>query len=151
MVNMFLFMIWMVTYAYAPIMKETKTKTWQQVMLLKMNKMEGLQFSLLGLLSTLAWMSFANTNEDGESMTGFISLLLTLVRVIFYLVLIAFTFDVVIKPRLCPSSAAGATTSSSSPDDDNPSTHAPTSTLTTSASNSNAFDMRSLSGSLGGP
>ena len=151
MVNMFLFMIWMVTYAYAPIMKETKTKTWQQVMLLKMNKMEGLQFSLLGLLSTLAWMSFANTNEDGESMTGFISLLVTLVRVVFYLVAIVFVFDVLIKPRLCPSSATATTTSSSSPHDDNPSAHDPTSALTTSARNSDTFDMRPFTGSMGGP
>ena len=79
-------------------MKEMRTKTWRHVMLLKMNKIEGLQFGLLGFLSTLAWMSFANTNEDGESMTGFISLLVTLVRVVFYLVAIVFVFDVLIKP-----------------------------------------------------
>ena len=120
-------------------------------MLLRMLlRTSSLQFSL-SFLSTLAWMSFANTNEDGESMTGFISLLLTLVRVIFYLVLIAFTFDVVIKPRLCPSSATATTTSSSSPHDDNPSAHDPTSALTTSARNSDTFDMRPFTGSMGGP
>jgi len=68
MVNLFLIMVWVMSYIFAPLMKETKAKTWMDIMVLRMGKMEAVEFGLLGLLSTFAWMLFATTNEDGEPM-----------------------------------------------------------------------------------
>ena len=45
-INRLLFVTRFIAYVCAPLMKERKTKTWGDVMVLKMNKMEGVQFSV---------------------------------------------------------------------------------------------------------
>ena len=82
-----------------------KIKTWRDIMLLKMGKMEGVEFILFSLMSVAAWLLFANTSEDGEAMTNLISTLIGLFLVFFYTLAAVLIFDVIIRPRLCTSSA----------------------------------------------
>ena len=133
-INTLLFMAWALAYVYAPLMKGRKTKTWGDVMVLKMGKMEGFQFSLGSILSTVAWVEFATLNEGGEPLTDFMRTLLDLFNLFFFSLASLVLFDIFIRPRLCPSTTT-------TPDDDNNDTTSlslSSSTTTTSTSVSNA-------------
>mmetsp|Transcript_14638 Transcript_14638/g.29845 ORF Transcript_14638/g.29845 Transcript_14638/m.29845 type:complete len:437 (+) Transcript_14638:157-1467(+) len=139
-INMLLFMAWFLAYVCAPLMKDRKTKTWGDVMVLKMGKMEGFQFSLGSILGTVAWVEFATLNEGGELMTDFMQTLITLFILFFYSLCALVLFDIFVRPRLCPSSA---TTTSAENDNDNDNdaislSHSTASTTTISASVSSA-------------
>jgi len=141
-INMLLCMVWFIAYVCAPLMMDRKTKTWGDVMVLKMGKMEGFQFSLGSILSTVAWVQFATLNEGGEPITDFMKTLIGLFTLFFFSLLFLVLFDVFVRPRLCPSSFSATTTT---PDDDNNdttslalSTTSTTTTTATSTSISNA-------------
>ena len=139
-INMLLCMMWALAYVCAPLMKDRKTKTWGDVMVLKMGKMEGFQFSLGSMLSTVAWVEFATLNEGGEPITDFMNTLIHLFGLFFFSLGSLVLFDIFVRPHLCPSSSSAATTTT--PDDDNNDTASlslsTTSTTTTSTSVSNA-------------
>ena len=136
-----LFMAWFLAYVCAPLMKDKKTKTWGDVMVLKMGKMEGFQFSLGCILSTVAWVQFATLNEDGEPLTDFMNTLMHLSALFFFSLFILVFFDIFVRPYLCPSSSSATT---ATPDDDNNDTTSlslsttSTATASTSKSVSNA-------------
>ena len=154
-INMLLSMMWALAYLAAPLMKDRKTKTWGDVMVLKMGRMEGMQFSLGSLMGTVAWVEFATINEDGESITDFMNTLLGLFNLFASSLLSLVGFDIFVRPYLCPSSATTTT-----PDADNNETASlslsSTSTATASASVSNsnngdsAFNMQQLTSSTFG-
>ena len=147
MVNGFLSMTWGMQYVIAPVMKETTAKTWKDVMLLKMGKMEGLEFGLLGVIGALAGLQFANTNEDGESITSFMSWLAGLFILFDLTLVLVLIYDVIVKPFIFPSSAS--TTTSPDAEDDNSSS--PSNTTANTIHAADAFDMREVAGaSLGG-
>ena len=131
-VNALLFMVWALGYVFAPLMKATKAKTWVDIMLLRMGKMEGLEFGLLGLIGILAGMLFATTNEDGEPMNLLMYLLVGLFLYFFLSLFSVVIFDVVVKPILFPSSAI---ISDDNAEDANSSTHSTTTTTTTTTKN----------------
>mmetsp|Transcript_11843 Transcript_11843/g.24227 ORF Transcript_11843/g.24227 Transcript_11843/m.24227 type:complete len:136 (+) Transcript_11843:561-968(+) len=55
MVNVLLRVVWLMNYMVAPMMKDTRhIRTWLDVMVLRMGKIEALEFGLLGMLSSLA-------------------------------------------------------------------------------------------------
>jgi len=151
-INMLLWMMWALAYVCAPLMKDRKTKTWGDVMVLKMGKMEGMQFSLGSILVTVAWVEFATLNEGGESITDFMKTLINLFQLFFFSLLSLVLFDIFLRPRLCPSTTT-------TPDDDNNDTTSlslsTTSTGITSASVSNsnnsngdsAFNMQQVTSS----
>ena len=154
-INMLLFITWFVAYVCAPLTKERKTKTWGDVMVLKMGKREGFQFSLGSMLGTVAWVQFATLNEDGESITDFVTMLSFLFYLFYGSLLSLVLFDIFARPYLCPSSSSAAATT---PDDDNNdttslslSTTSTTTTTSTSVSNANngdsAFNMQQVSAS----
>ena len=107
-VNILLIMVWLMSYLAAPLMKETKAKTWVDIMVLRMGKMEAVEFGLLGLMSTFAWMLFATTNEDGEPMNLFMYSLVGLFICFWISLASVIVFDVDIKPLLFPSSATAS-------------------------------------------
>ena len=111
-INTLLFMMWALAYLAAPLMKDRKTKTWGDVMVLKMGKIEGLQFSLGSILGTVTWVEFATLNEDGESLSDFMNTLVGLFKLFFFSLLFLVLFDIFIRPRLCPSSSSATTTTS---------------------------------------
>ena len=116
----YLVTVWVITNWVGPVLKAMKAKTWKDVLLLRMTWMEGLQFCLFIAWSTTTWITFANLFEEGSSMTPFVDLLRGIFIILCGCVLGTLTFDIFIKPRLCPSSAtASSTTSSVSNADDN--------------------------------
>mmetsp|Transcript_5204 Transcript_5204/g.9977 ORF Transcript_5204/g.9977 Transcript_5204/m.9977 type:complete len:443 (-) Transcript_5204:50-1378(-) len=147
MVNGFLAMIWAMQFVLAPLMKETTTKTWKDVMLLKMDKMEGLHFGLLGVVGALAGLQFANTNEDGEFLTSFMTGLAGLFVIFFLALILVLAYDVVVKPFIFPSSASTTT----SPDAEDGNSSSPSNNTANTIHAADAFDMREVAGaSLGG-
>ena len=151
MINVLLIMVWAMSYTFAPLMKETKAKTWVDIMVLRMGKMEAVEFGLLGLMSTFAWMLFAATNEDGEPMNLLMYLLVGLFLYFFSSLASVIVFDIIIKPILFPSSATasndGADTDTES-DDVNSSSSSTTST--TAKSDANTFQISQLHNGLAG-
>jgi len=151
-INCLLWIMFFLAYVCAPLMKDRKTKTWGDVMVLKMGKMEGMQFSLGSILVTVAWVEFATLNEGGESITDFMKTLINLFQLFFFSLLSLVLFDIFLRPRLCPSTTT-------TPDDDNNDTTSlslsTTSTGITSASVSNsnnsngdsAFNMQQVTSS----
>jgi len=155
MVNVLLIMVWGLSYIAAPLMKETKAKTWVDIMVLRMGKMEAVEFGLLGLMSTFAWMLFATTNEDGEPMNLLMYSLTGLFVFLWGSLWIVVIFDIIIKPILFPSSATasdnGADTDTEA-DDVNSSTRSSTSTtpLSNADSSGGNFTLRKMDGGLSG-
>mmetsp|Transcript_29589 Transcript_29589/g.58930 ORF Transcript_29589/g.58930 Transcript_29589/m.58930 type:complete len:428 (+) Transcript_29589:156-1439(+) len=160
-VNVLLIVVWTLSYIIAPLMKETKAKTWVDIMALRMGKIEAVEFNLLGLMSTFAWMLFATTNEDGEPMNLFMYSLTWLFLYFFFSLAFVVIFDVVIKPILFPSSTTASDDSADTDaesDDVNSSssstTTAKTTTATTSLSNADArggsFDLNKMDAGLSG-
>ena len=154
-INMLLSMMWALAYLAAPLMKDRKTKTWGDVMVLKMGRMEGMQFSLGSILGTVAWVEFASINEGGESITDFMRMLYYVFNLFFGSLGSLVLFDIFVRPRLCPSSSS-ATTATPDDDDNNDTASlslSTTSTATASASVSNsnngdsAFDMQQVTAS----
>mmetsp|Transcript_30410 Transcript_30410/g.60403 ORF Transcript_30410/g.60403 Transcript_30410/m.60403 type:complete len:414 (+) Transcript_30410:29-1270(+) len=148
-INMLLWIMWFLSYVCAPLMKDRKTKTWGDVMVLKMGKMEGMQFSLGSILGTVAWVEFATLNEGGEPITDFMKTLIGLFTLFFFSLLFLVLFDVFVRPRLCPSSSSATT---ATPDGDNKDTASLSlSTTSASVSNSNngdsAFNMQQVTAS----
>ena len=66
--------------------------------------MEGIQFSLYWLLSVLAVVLFSLTDEDGNALTTYMIYLCGLFLLAFFSLLFLTLYDVLIKPRLFPSS-----------------------------------------------
>ena len=141
-INMLLLMVWFLAYFCAPLIKDMKTKTWGDMMVLKMGKMEGFQFSLGSILGTVTWVEFAFLNEDGESITDFMATFGNLFHLFYWSLTALVIFDIIVRPRLCPSSA---TTTSNDDNDAISLSHSNSSTSTSmsisNANNSNAFNM----------
>ena len=152
-INCLLFMMWLLAYVAAPLIKDRKTKTWGDMMVLKMGKMEGFQFSLGSMLCTVAWVEFATLNEDRESMTDFMNALYYLFALFFSSLASLVLFDIFARPYLCPSSAA--TTSDENDNDDNDTVSLSLSTASTTNTTSvfngdSAFNMQQVTGATFG-
>ena len=62
MINDHLMVTWMMVYWCGPVQNSRKAKTWADIMKLRMNKTDGIQFGLYGIWTVLAWLIFANLN-----------------------------------------------------------------------------------------
>ena len=153
MVKCLLIMGWLMTYVVGPLMKETKTKTWMDIMVLRMGKIERLEFSLLGLMGSFAWVLYATTNEDGESMNFFMYLLVGLFLYFLFSLLGVIIYDIFIKPILFHSSATTYDDSAvayADADDANSSFSSTTTISLSNADASDAFELSKLHGGLSG-
>ena len=103
MVNAFLFIAWVLGYIVPPLLSGKKVLTWVDVMTVKMSKFEGTQMMLFGILSTLTLLLFANTDEDGDGMTPFLTGLNDAVALIFFSLLSLVFYEYLAKPLLCRS------------------------------------------------
>ena len=135
---------WGLVYWYGPVLRTRNAKTMKDIMWLNMNKTECIQLSLYGLFTILAWLLFANLNEDGgASISPGVEMLVNASWYVFILLFISLLFDLFVTPHLCPSSIAS--------DDNNSTALSHTSSTTSTASISNQpFNMQSItSPSLG--
>ena len=56
-IGCFIALAWNITYIFSPITKEDRGKnTWADIMLLRMSKIEGMQFSIFCITATICWM-----------------------------------------------------------------------------------------------
>ena len=101
-IGCFIAITWVMTYAVSPIVKDRREKTWSDVMLLHMNKLEGAQFSLFCVTATVVCMLFASINEDGEEVTPFLAYLLVFWVIFFVFLLSVVFFDATIRPLIYP-------------------------------------------------
>jgi len=93
----------------------------EDVLVLRMAWMEGLQFCLFLAWQHVSLGHFCQPFREGSPTTTFMDLLRVIFYLLFFALLGVLAFDIFIKPRLCPSSAtASRTTSSVSNVNDNP-------------------------------
>ena len=71
------------------------------ILKLNMNEKEGVQFCLYWLVSTLAWLPFANLNENGEPFSHRVHKLAKLFVHVFFLLLVVVLFETFVKPSVC--------------------------------------------------
>ena len=104
-ITFYLWMMWIIIYFVPPIKTNRREKTWEDILMLKFDSnLEGVEFCLFGILTTLTLLMFSNLNEDGEGMTTFMFTLVFALLVVTETLLFVVVFDVLIKPRLCASS-----------------------------------------------
>ena len=77
-VSVLLLLTWAVVYVLAPVTKYSHDFTWADLMMLRFNMMEGAQFTLFGILSTLSLLLYSNTDEDGNALSHYIIVLCAL-------------------------------------------------------------------------
>ena len=87
------------------------------------------QFGLLGFMGTAAWLGFAVTNEDGESVTVFLYLLAGIFFLSFFAMIPVVVYHALVKPHFPPDDVSRS--------------------LETNNSKSDTFDMSSFQGSMG--
>ena len=91
------------TYVIFPIIKDRREKTWVDLMLLRISKIEGTQFSLFCMVSTVTWMLYASLREHEVKITPFAEvlngLLTPFILPIFLLIIV---YDIK-RLHICPS------------------------------------------------
>ncbi|GMH68258.1 hypothetical protein TrLO_g10150 [Triparma laevis f. longispina] len=121
-VSCFLMVTWFITYYYNSL-PHTKTLSWDDVMLIRMEKVQGVQLVLFTILAIQVLFLYALTDEDGgelkfshilstvffdtEGVTNFMTGLLLSTEIIFEL-LALFIFCNWIKPVICRQSTRAA-------------------------------------------
>ena len=96
---------WFVGYLLTPIAKHKREHTWADVIKIRFDRIEGIQFSLFCFLSALALVLFSLTEEDGNALTTYMIYLCVLFILAFGSLLFLVFYDVFIKPRFSPSAA----------------------------------------------
>ena len=125
-------------------MKDMKSKSLVDVMLLRFAKIEGLEFGFFLLISVLGWLLFAFQDDDGVEMDHGLGVL-SMLFLIFFLTLACIVIFDVLKPYLFPGAGAGVV------DDDDVSARSTTSnpTASTSKADNDGF-FEDVTGALGG-
>lgn len=106
LVNLLICMAWWMRYWVGPLMKDLKSKSLVDVMLLRFAKIEGLEFGFLLLISVLGWLLFAFQDNDGEKMDLGLNVLSVLFLSFFLTLACIVIFDV-LKPFLFPGAGVG--------------------------------------------
>jgi len=83
------------------------------VIKVRFDRMEGVQFALFGLLSVLALLLFSFTNEDGSEATPYLWSLGGLFTFSILILLILLVYEFIVKPYFFSSSATRDGTSPS--------------------------------------
>jgi len=106
-VSVFLMVTWFLGYIIPPLLTGRKTMTWTDVMVIRMNKVEGTQFFLFGSTATIALLFFAYTDENGGDFDSVLQVLtvgyLSTTGALLLLVL----YDAVVKPLIWSSDVRG--------------------------------------------
>jgi len=104
LITVLLAFIWLSVYVFFPIAKHKREYTWVDVLKLKFDRMEGIQFAHYGLLSVLALVLFSLTEEDGSKLEKHLVYLCGLFLLPIWSLIFLTIYDIIIKPSLFPSS-----------------------------------------------
>jgi len=118
-VTMFLFTCWLLTNVIPPLLPGDRVLAWGDVMKLRMNMVEGLQFILFLTVSSEALLVYAFTNEDGADLSEFIYTLCIILQSNLWALGVVVGCHYVLKPLICrPSTRPQASSSVTSPNSD---------------------------------
>ena len=109
LVNLLICMTWWMRYWVGPLMKDMKSKSLVDVMLLRFAKIEGLEFGFFLLISVLGWLLFIFQNNAGPRWNCGRTILLSVLFLFFFLALACIIIDVLFP---APAPASSSTTTS---------------------------------------